>query len=173
MLVIAMIGIFIGATNSFNWKPQTDIEKANRIKYAVSDKLRDESLKIFTGHMPNYDGEIARETTLTIGSGGIETTYKDANGVILSTGTFQRPFYDGDRKYSIINVAWCTGSTIESAVWNGTGQILMTQTGTFFSTGSAGVINRNIIMLFVEVWYDSRSRKVSFDRRTGKISVDS
>lgn len=35
MLVIAMIGIFVAATNTFNWTPQTDVEKVNRIKNAV------------------------------------------------------------------------------------------------------------------------------------------
>lgn len=69
MIVIAMIGIFVAATNTFNWKPQTDIEKANRMKYAFSDKFRNETLKIFTGHMPNGDGRISARTILTIGTG--------------------------------------------------------------------------------------------------------
>lgn len=172
MIVIAMIGIFVAATNTFNWKPQTDIEKANRMKYAISDKFRDENLKIFTGHMPNGDGRISTRTVLTIGTGGIVTTYTDSGWIVFSTGTFQKPFFDGDSKYSIINVSWCTGSIIGSSIWNGTGKVIMTQTGTTFSTGTTGVLSKEPVVLIVEVGYDYRTRKISFDRRTGRISID-
>jgi len=35
MIVIAIIALFYSATATFNWTPQNDIEKVNRIKYAV------------------------------------------------------------------------------------------------------------------------------------------
>ena len=59
MLVIAIIGIFFAATNSFTYLPQTDTEKVNRMKYAVSDKLRDETLKISIGRMPINNGVVS------------------------------------------------------------------------------------------------------------------
>ena len=66
MLVIAIIGIFFAATNSFTYLPQTDTEKVNRMKYAVSDKLRDETLKISIGRMPINNGVVSEKTTMNI-----------------------------------------------------------------------------------------------------------
>jgi prepilin-type N-terminal cleavage/methylation domain-containing protein len=69
LIVIAMIGIFYAATSSFSYKPQNDIERVNRMKYAVSDKLRDEVLKVSIGRMPLNDGRISTTTIITIGTG--------------------------------------------------------------------------------------------------------
>ena len=66
MLVIAIIGIFFAATNSFTYLPQTDTEKVNRMKYAVSDKLRDETLKMSIGRMPINNGLVSEKTTISI-----------------------------------------------------------------------------------------------------------
>ena len=76
MLVIAIIGIFFAATNSFTYLPQTDTEKVNRMKYAVSDKLRDETLKISIGRMPINNGVVSEKTTMNIDKvTGIITSY--------------------------------------------------------------------------------------------------
>lgn len=76
MLVIAIIGIFFAATQSFTFIPQTDTEKANRMKYAVSDILRDETLKISIGRMPINNGIISDKTTITFDTvNGIVTSY--------------------------------------------------------------------------------------------------
>ena len=66
MFVIVIIGIFFAATNSFTYLPQTDTEKVNRMKYAVSDKLRDETLKMSIGRMPINNGLISEKTTISI-----------------------------------------------------------------------------------------------------------
>ena len=102
LLVIVIIGIFVSATDIFTWMPQTNIEKVNRMKYAVADKLRDESLKISIGRMPKNDGTISTTTTLAISPNmGIITSYADTGGIVFSTGYFQPPYYDGDLVYSI------------------------------------------------------------------------
>lgn len=89
MLVIVIFGIFVSATSLFNWTPQTDIEKVNRMKYAVADRLRDESLKISIGRMPRNDGVISATTTMSFSTGaGIITSYADTGGIIFSTATF-------------------------------------------------------------------------------------
>lgn len=66
MLVIVIIGIFVSATSVFNWTPQTNIEKTNRIKYKISDMLRDEALKMSIGRMPIGNGVVSAKTTITI-----------------------------------------------------------------------------------------------------------
>lgn len=66
MFVIVIIGIFFAATNSFTYLPQTDTEKVNRMKYAVSDKLRDETLKMSIGRMPINNGLVSEKTTISI-----------------------------------------------------------------------------------------------------------
>lgn len=48
------------------------------MKYAVADKLRDESLKISIGRMPRNDGVISATTRMSVSTGaGIITTYAD------------------------------------------------------------------------------------------------
>ncbi len=76
MIVITMIGIFFAATNSFTFLPQTDIEKTNRMKYTISDMLRDESLKMSIGRMPNNNGNVSDKTIMSISPAtGIITSY--------------------------------------------------------------------------------------------------
>ena len=76
MLVIAIIGIFFAATNSFTYLPQTDTEKVNRMKYAVSDRLRDETLKMSIGRMPINNGVVSEKTTMNFDKvTGIITSY--------------------------------------------------------------------------------------------------
>ncbi len=89
MLVIVIFGIFVSATSVFNWTPQNDIEKVNRMKYAIADRLRDESLKISIGRMPMNNGIISTTTTMSFSTGaGIITSYADTGGTIFSTNTF-------------------------------------------------------------------------------------
>ncbi len=89
MLVIVIFGIFVSATSVFNWTPQNDIEKVNRMKYAIADRLRDESLKISIGRMPMSDGIISTTTTMNFSTGaGIITSYADTGGTVFSTNTF-------------------------------------------------------------------------------------
>ena len=75
MIVITIIIAFIGATNIFNNSPQTDIEKADRMKVAVGDILRSEIQNIAIGKMPNRNGEIASTIQIDISTGGLLTRY--------------------------------------------------------------------------------------------------
>jgi len=85
LIVIAMIGIFYAATASFSYKPQNDIERVNRMKYAVSDKLRDEILRVSIGRMPTNNGKISAKTIIKIDNTGMTTTYSDSGGIVFST----------------------------------------------------------------------------------------
>lgn len=171
MLVIAMIGIFVAATNTFNWTPQTDVEKVNRIKNAVWNLIRDENLKVSIGRMPMDDWVVSAMTTLTIGTGWIITNYTSSWGFLFYTGQLRAPYFDNDAKYTINSVSWWTGSSNATSTWNGTGKVIITQDGITF-TGNTNITNQNII-LSIKVWYGARSRQILLDKRTGKITVDS
>ena len=171
MLVIAIIGIFFAATNSFTYLPQTDTEKVNRMKYAVSDKLRDETLKISIGRMPINNGVVSEKTTMNIDKvTGIITSYS-WGGVVFSTWYFQPPYYDGDALYSLTGVEWWTGTTSSTVTWTWAGKIEITQNGIIF-TGNTNITSENII-LSILVGYRNNTRQILFDRRTGKITMDS
>ncbi len=171
MLVIAIIGIFFAATQSFTFIPQTDTEKANRMKYAVSDILRDETLKISIGRMPINNGIISDKTTITFDTvNGIVTSYASW-GTVFATGYFQPPYYDGDTVYTLTGIEWWTGSTSNTVTWTGAGKIEITQNGITF-TGNTLITSEDIILSLL-VWYRNTTRRILFDRRTGKISLDS
>ncbi len=172
MLVIVMFWLFVSATSVFNWTPQNDIERVNRMKYAVADKLRDESLKISIGRMPRNDGVISATTRMSVSTGaGIITTYADTWGIVFSTNTFWPPYYDGDLIYSITGITWWTGSTSATSQWSGPWQIEITQDGIVF-TGNTNITRESIIVSII-VNYRNSTRRIQFDRRTGKISIDS
>ncbi len=166
-----MIGIFFAATNSFTFLPQTDIEKTNRMKYTISDMLRDESLKMSIGRMQNNNGNVSDKTIMSISPAtGIITSYSSW-GIVFSTGYFQPPYYDGDGSYSISWVEWWTGSTSNTNTWSWAWQIHITQNGITF-TWNTNITSQNIIMKVI-VGYHNTTRNIYFDRRTGKISIDS
>ena len=172
MLVIVIFGIFVSATSVFNWTPQNDIEKVNRMKYAIADRLRDESLKISIGRMPMSDGIISTTTTMNFSTGaGIITSYADTGGTVFSTNTFWPPYYDGDTVYSITGITWWTGSTSSTTEWSGPWKIEITQDGIIF-TGNTNITRKSIIVSII-VNYRNSTRRIQFDRRTGKISIDS
>lgn len=171
MLVIVIIGIFVSATSVFNWTPQTNIEKTNRIKYKISDMLRDEALKMSIGRMPIGNGVVSAKTTITIDPVlWILTTYANTGGIIFYTGIFIPPYYDGDRGYTITGVTWWTWATSTTSTRNGSGQIIITPAGITF-TGT-NITSQNIIVQ-ISVSYGHSVRRITFDRRTGKIITDS
>lgn len=68
VVVITIIGIFIAATGAFDLKPQTDIEKTDRMIVRVSGLLREEMQNISIGRMPKRDGEVTTVSKITIGT---------------------------------------------------------------------------------------------------------
>lgn len=69
MIVITVFSIFVMITSSFDWRPQTDIEKADRMMIVVSSTLRTEMQNISIGKMPKRDGQTAVMTKITVSSG--------------------------------------------------------------------------------------------------------
>lgn len=170
LIVIAMIGIFYAATASFSYKPQNDIERVNRMKYAISDKLRDEILRVSIGRMPTNNGKVSAKTIIKINNTGMTTTYSDSGGVVFSTWYFVSPYYDKDPLYSITGTLWLTGSSNATLTSSGWGEIHITSDGIVFS--GTNITSENII-LRINVSYNSRIRWIELDRRTGKISIQS
>lgn len=75
MIVITIFIAFIGATNIFTTSPQTDVEKADRMKAVVSDMFRSEIQNISIGHMPKRDGKIASSIEIALSTGALLTKY--------------------------------------------------------------------------------------------------
>ena len=93
MLVITIFAGFILATSIFSGKPQTDIERTDRMQIAVSSTLRNEIQYINIGKMPTNSGQIASKTVLTIGTGGILKSYM--TGIVeIASGSFVNPYFD-------------------------------------------------------------------------------
>lgn len=59
MIVIAILGIFIATTNVFNYTPQTESEKADRMQVSIVSMLRGQLQNVSIGRMPNRDGKMA------------------------------------------------------------------------------------------------------------------
>lgn len=166
MIVITVFSIFVMITSSFDWRPQTDIEKADRMMIVVSSTLRTEMQNISIGKMPRRDGKTATTTTITVWTGGMVTTYTSSVHGVIWSGAFISPFFDGDVKYTINSVTW-TGSTTNSGT-TGTGDLIITPQGISFS--GAGIYGSGYTLLDIRVGYNNASRRVILDRRTGKIT---
>ena len=166
MIVITIFATFILATSIFDGKPQTNIEKTDRMQIAVSGILRNEMQNIIIGKMPRNGGQTASKTVLTIGTGGIYTSYITGSTEIGS-GSFAVPYFDGDAIYAIKNVTWTGSSGVPNGI-SGTGQVIIQTTGVSFS--GVGITGSGYSLLEVKLGYNNTIRKVTLDRRTGKIS---
>ncbi len=58
----------MAATSAFNLKPQTDIEKTDRMIVRISGILREEMQNISIGRMPKRDGDITTVSKITVGT---------------------------------------------------------------------------------------------------------
>lgn len=166
MIVITIVGIFYAATAGFDWRPQTDMEKSDRMVVAISSTIRTETQNMSIGKMPRNNGYVSKMTVITIWTGGMLTSYSWSNGMIWS-GTFVNPYFDGDSKYAIKSVIW-TGSSTVAGGTSWTGEIIIAPTGIVFS--GAGITWSWFTLLEIKVGYNVFTRKIVFDRRTGKIS---
>ncbi len=167
MIVIAIFSAFVVVTGSFDWRPQTDIEKADRMQVVLSSTLRSEIQNVSIGKMPKRDGKTATLTTLTIGTGGVITSYSGTTGEIWS-GSFLYPFFDGDAKYILNRVTWTWSTSTGGYV--GTGQVLIRTSGISFSWTNISDANQGYNILEIQAKYNQAYRTVSLDRRTGKIT---
>lgn len=165
MIVITVFSIFVMITSSFDWRPQTDIEKADRMMIVVSSTLRTEMQNISIGKMPKRDGQTAVMTKITVSSGWLLTSYSGTTTEIGS-GRFMKPFFDADTKYLIRTVTW-TWSTTNTGT-TGTGEVIIDTSWVTFS--GAGIYGSGYTLLEVRVGYNNATRKVTLDRRTGKIT---
>ncbi len=68
MIVIAILGIFIATTNVFNYSPQTESEKADRMQVSIVSVLRAQIQNVSIGRMPNRDGKISGVIRMDIGT---------------------------------------------------------------------------------------------------------
>ena len=166
MLVISIFWIFVFITSSFDLRPQTNIEKTDRMQIALSSNIRTEMQNIRIGKMPQRDGRIASSTIITIGTGGASTEYM--SGVsIIDTKTFNRPFFDNDTIYEIKDVIW-TGSSSFPNGMSWTGQVIIGTSGISFS--GINISGSGYTLLEIQVWYNNTTRRIVLDRRTGKLS---
>ena len=169
VVVITIIGIFIAATGAFDLKPQTDIEKTDRMIVRVSGLLREEMQNISIGRMPKRDGEVTTVSKITIGTWGMIAQY--FTGIVstnaLWSQTFNRPFFDNDLQYDIKNVIW-SGSSFWNAPYFWTGEIIIAPSGITFS--GTNITGSGYTIFEIRVWYGQARRKLTLDRRTWKIT---
>ena len=165
MIVITILAFFYMVTWGFNLSPQTDMQKADRMVVWVSSSLRTEIQNVLIGKMPNRDGKIAALTKIQISTWGLIALYlTGADATPIWRTSFVTPFFEGDNKYEISEVAW-TWSDTPSQTYTGYADLIVDPTGISFSWA-----NNSNIYLEITVAYNTRSRKVTLDRRTGKIS---
>lgn len=171
MIVIALIGILISSISIFDWRPNTEIERVERMKNAVASTLRTEIQNVSLGRMPKRDARISRYTIMTIGTWGITTQHKtSANSTDIDTQYFVSPYFEGDTKYSISRVTW-TGSSTSGENQSGTGQLIIQPLGITFSGTLWGNDIKNTLLLEIKVKYWSAfTRTITLDRRTGKLT---
>lgn len=170
MVVISILGIFIGATGAFDLKPQTDIEKADRMIVRISGILKEEIQNIAIGRMPKRDGDRTTISKITIGTWGLIAQYFTGITSInaLWSQNFTKPFFDNESQYEIKSIIW-TGSTLWYTPFIWTGEIFITPSGISFS--GTNITGSGFSILEVRVGYGANARrKLTLDRRTGKIT---
>lgn len=169
MFVITIFWVFIYATSAFNYTPQTESERADRMMISVWAIVKTALQNVSIGKMPNRDGNISAVIKMTVGTGGITTAYFTWASATnpIKTETFSIPYFDRDPKYSIMSVTW-TGSSTTTIGVIGTGQIIIDSDTISFS--GAGITGSGYTLVEIKTGYSIRSRKVILDRRTGKLT---
>lgn len=168
MIVITIFGVLVVATNIFTYTPQSESEKADRMMVAISSRIKSELQNISLWRMPKRDGKIAKTVKIEIGTGGMITSYMTgaSSNTEISSWSFRAPFFDTDRKYEIKSVIW-TGSTTNPIGYSWTWEFIIDANNFIFS--GAGISGSWYTLLEIRVWYNTKTRKVIIDRRTGKI----
>ncbi|GAB0175055.1 MAG: hypothetical protein HHAS10_09340 [Candidatus Altimarinota bacterium] len=162
MVTITILIFFFIFALRFNWNPRTDSEKSELISVGIAGRVRTEIQNISIGKMPKKDGRIAKTTIITFSTGSILTEYY-SGGTLIDSGSFNNPFFEGDRKYVIKSITWSGSAT----PYTGTGKLVIEPSGITFS-GSPGTINANTL-LEIRVGYNFPTRKIIIDKRTGQI----
>ncbi len=168
MIVIAIFGSFVLATNIFNYSPQTESERADRMMAAVSGKLKTELQNMSMWRMPKRDGKIAQLIQIEIGTGGLTYTYMTGTSIAtqIFSWSFRRPFFEWDTKYEIKSVIWTGSNTVVNG-FTGTGQLIIEPTNMTFT--GVGISGSGYTLLEIKIGYNTRTRKVILDRRSGKV----
>ena len=102
--------------------------------------------------------------TFSTGTGGRMTSFYNAS----LSGVFQAPYYDNDFNYQIDSITWTGGINTPSGSLNLL-EISITNGNITFS--GAGIDTTAPIVTFSSR-YITRSKKVIFDRRTGRVEVN-
>ncbi len=169
VVVITIIWIFIAATGAFDLKPQTDIEKSDRMIVRISGIFKEEIQNISIGRMPKRDWGLTTVTKISVGTGGMIAQYFTGltATIPLWSQSFSKPFFDTDPQYDIKSSIW-TGSTLWYPPFVWSGEVIIAANGITFS--GTNITWSGFSILEVRVWYGQARRKMTLDKRTGKIT---
>ncbi len=171
MLVIAILGLLFVVFSRISFQPQENLTKAERLANKISSVLHGGLLQITIGKMDgNNPPSAVTGAIFTLGTsacplaswGSWITWYYTST----SSGKLLPPYFDTDIKYAIDNIKWSWWV----ASWTGDCiQINMTRDAMSFT--GAWVDTTSTIMT-VTTRYLGMKKKVTFDRRTGRVEVN-
>ena len=167
MVTISIIAIITASMLSFNTNPQQHLTRADRLATRIASNLHDALSFIQIGRMDNNippEAVTGAVLTFSTGTGGRMTSFYNAS----LSGAFQAPYYDNDSNYQIDSITWTGGINTPSGSLNLL-EISITNGNITFS--GAGIDTTAPIVTFSSR-YITRSKKVIFDRRTGRVEVN-
>jgi prepilin-type N-terminal cleavage/methylation domain-containing protein len=169
MVVIAIIGFLFWVMSQISFRSQESITKAERLANKVQSILHDSAVNVMMGRMDKNNIAVTGATLSLTASWGVTQGMTWLYTPSLS-GSIRVPFFDNDTKYEIRSIKGYNGA-LSGTTSNLT--IQMDKNGTNFTGTSVWAtfpIGSNI--LEIQVRYIDRTKKVIYDKRTGRIEIN-
>lgn len=168
MVVIAIIGFLFWVMSQISFRPQENLTKAERLANKVQSILHISAVNVMMGRMDRNNVAVTGATlNLTASWGGTQgmSWIYTPN----MTGSMQVPFFDNDTKYEIRSIKWYNATTSGTTL---NLQIQMDKNGTTFTGTSNNAFFSTANTLEIQLRYIDRTKKVIYDRRTGRIEIN-
>ncbi len=169
MVVIAIIAFLFWVMSQISFRSGENLAKAERLANKIQWVLHNSAVNVMMGRMDQTKLAVTGATlTLTASGGG--TQWMTWVYTPSMTGSVQAPFFDNDTKYEIRSIKWYDAT---SSGTTSTLTIQMDKNGTTF-TGTSwwATFPSNSNILEIQVRYVDRTKKVIYDKRTGRIEIN-
>lgn len=168
MVVIAIISSLFAMMSQIDFRPQQNLTNAERIANKIQSIFHTSNVSVMMGRM-DQNSVAATGATIELFA---SWAWHRVDWVLTDTlsGTFQAPFFDGDTKYEIQTIKGCEGGTTNSGYTNSV-IVDISRDGTVFTGTTDQPLFAQANILEIQVRYINMSKKIIFDRRTGRIEI--
>ncbi|MBX9809818.1 type II secretion system GspH family protein [Candidatus Gracilibacteria bacterium] len=182
LVVIALIGLMYAATSSYTNDSRAYQTNAERLANSIYDSVRLARNNMIIGRGVFTGGTllVVNQRTISLSSQGLKVIYQDVNNNTGTEVSLQRPFFEGDSNYQIIDIAVSSGgvSTGVVPIWDHTGvtsaNVVMNPNSDIIIDaikGGVPIPPTTIRTIKLTSGYRGMEQSVVIDRVTGTIEV--